>query len=348
MIPGGARAFFLACAAAAASGCFDPDQLLQGYDGPGAGDGPVTVSGDAGPPGDGPSSVPPDFAGVDFTMLPLKPILESSGTMIKLKAVSGNGPNRVVAAGDSGIVVAKQNGGGWQTVNATVTTSLYSVAVKPDGTTFVGGDNTLVESTNLVGWGSVPNQPAATFFAAWLVAPDGVLFGSEGLISRYGSNSQWLPEWQVAGQNVVGLWADPATGVGYAALDGDGFGLLVRDGTRTWTPLLPSTGNMTGVAAVDLDHAILVGASGVILHLVQGSWKNEGPGGGDLNGAWAGPPSDFWAVGDGGLVLRSPGDGTWAAMPTGTPENLEAVWGSSSNDVYVVGGGGTIVHYLPN
>ena len=32
-------------------------------------------------------------------------------------------------------------------------------------------------------------------------------------------------------------------------------------------------------------------------------------------------------------------------MSSGTTDNLESVWGSSGDDVFAVGGGGTILHY---
>ena len=35
----------------------------------------------------------------------------------------------------------------------------------------------------------------------------------------------------------------------------------------------------------------------------------------------------------------------WAPMPSGTSENLSAVWGSSGSDVFAVGFNGTILHY---
>jgi len=39
-------------------------------------------------------------------------------------------------------------------------------------------------------------------------------------------------------------------------------------------------------------------------------------------------------------------DGTaWAPIPSGTEEGLNGVWGSSAEDVFVVGGSGTILHY---
>ena len=61
-------------------------------------------------------------------------------------------------------------------------------------------------------------------------------------------------------------------------------------------------------------------------------------------------------VGDGGIVLHSPGNGAWAIARKGDdvmqmyPPSYNAVWGSGANDIYAVGNlsgmspGGQIVH----
>ena len=38
---------------------------------------------------------------------------------------------------------------------------------------------------------------------------------------------------------------------------------------------------------------------------------------------------------------------TWSKITAGTTQNLRAVWGTSSTNVYAVGDSGTILHYLP-
>jgi hypothetical protein len=49
-------------------------------------------------------------------------------------------------------------------------------------------------------------------------------------------------------------------------------------------------------------------------------------------------------VGYAGTILHYDGIG-WSAMTGGTTNDLCAVWGSSSSDVFVVGYAGTILHY---
>jgi hypothetical protein len=47
------------------------------------------------------------------------------------------------------------------------------------------------------------------------------------------------------------------------------------------------------------------------------------------------------------VILHYNGASWSPAGLTGIPQELRGVWGSSSSDVFVVGEGGTIVHYAP-
>jgi photosystem II stability/assembly factor-like uncharacterized protein len=52
----------------------------------------------------------------------------------------------------------------------------------------------------------------------------------------------------------------------------------------------------------------------------------------------------YYAVGANGTILRSSGNGSWAAQTSNTTAALYAVWGSSPADIYAVGANGTIMH----
>ncbi len=63
-----------------------------------------------------------------------------------------------------------------------------------------------------------------------------------------------------------------------------------------------------------------------------------------LQGIWGSSASDVFVVGQGGSILHY--DGTaWNLMTSGTTNHLYGIWGSSGTDVFAVGGGGTILHY---
>lgn len=73
-------------------------------------------------------------------------------------------------------------------------------------------------------------------------------------------------------------------------------------------------------------------------------WHNPLPQGNDLNGIWGTGPNNIWAVGGAGTLLHF--DGTaWRAVNSGTTQDLYALWGTDANDIWAVGDSGTGVHY---
>jgi hypothetical protein len=63
-----------------------------------------------------------------------------------------------------------------------------------------------------------------------------------------------------------------------------------------------------------------------------------------LYGIWGSSESDVFVVGEGGTILHYNGS-DWSHMDSGVTETLYRVWGSSGTDVYVVGESGTILRY---
>jgi hypothetical protein len=73
-------------------------------------------------------------------------------------------------------------------------------------------------------------------------------------------------------------------------------------------------------------------------------WQNPLPQGNDLNAVWGSGSNDVFAVGDYGTILHY--DGTkWTIISSGTTEGLYAIWGSGSNDIFAVGSRGKVLHY---
>lgn len=64
----------------------------------------------------------------------------------------------------------------------------------------------------------------------------------------------------------------------------------------------------------------------------------------NLSGIWGSSSNDIFVVGARGAVLHFDGAG-WVKQESGTSQNLTAVWGSSSADVFAVGFDGTILHF---
>ncbi len=66
-----------------------------------------------------------------------------------------------------------------------------------------------------------------------------------------------------------------------------------------------------------------------------------------LYGVWGSSDNDVFAVGGEGTILHYDGN-TWNTMHSGTNVSLNGVWGSSSTDVFAVGQSGTILRYNGN
>jgi hypothetical protein len=64
----------------------------------------------------------------------------------------------------------------------------------------------------------------------------------------------------------------------------------------------------------------------------------------DLSGIWGSAANDIWAVGGGGTMLHYNGT-AWSKVTSGTTANLGSVWGSGKNDVWAVGNAGIVLHY---
>ena len=73
-------------------------------------------------------------------------------------------------------------------------------------------------------------------------------------------------------------------------------------------------------------------------------WSSPQPTGETLVAIW-GSDGGVWVTGDAGTILRSTDHGaTWAALDSGTTQNLRAIWGSDEGDLWVTGDGGTVLH----
>ncbi len=79
---------------------------------------------------------------------------------------------------------------------------------------------------------------------------------------------------------------------------------------------------------------------------VPGTWCTETAPGTPtiLRSVWAASTDEVFAVGNGGTILHRQ-NLVWTAMNSPTSEDLKGVWGASSTDVWAVGNAGTILRY---
>jgi photosystem II stability/assembly factor-like uncharacterized protein len=73
-------------------------------------------------------------------------------------------------------------------------------------------------------------------------------------------------------------------------------------------------------------------------------WSHPQPQGNNLYGVWGDSPSDVFAVGGFGAIVRYDG-ANWSLMRSPTTADLYGVAGRASTDIFAVGAGGAIAHF---
>src|SRR5262249_14744882 len=127
--------------------------------------------------------------------------------------------------------------------------------------------------------------------------------------------------------------------------------ILHRDPGGTWSapPATAVTGDHSAVWGSSASDVWVAGCDlsgatcGLLQPLQNGNFdKVDAPKTGALLGLWGSSQNDIFAVGKGGTILHYDGS-TWTTEPSSTTVDLRAVWGASG-EVFAVGAGGTILH----
>lgn len=114
----------------------------------------------------------------------------------------------------------------------------------------------------------------------------------------------------------------------------------------TWDPAYDATdtGWLLSTWSPDGDVRYAVGGqpeAGVVMSDAGGEWApvDTGLDVPLLNWVYGFGPDDLWVVGNGGTILHWDGS-AWSAIESSTTEDLWGVWGASPSDIWAVGGSG--------
>ena len=117
---------------------------------------------------------------------------------------------------------------------------------------------------------------------------------------------------------------------------------------KTSTPPILPTGSVQPIGGTSNGSTVTITPaptlSVISVAKPEWQWQNPLPQGNDLYDVWGSSSSDVFVVGGGGTILHYDGS-EWTAMTSGTLNDLAGVWGSSSTDVFAVGWQGTILHF---
>ena len=92
------------------------------------------------------------------------------------------------------------------------------------------------------------------------------------------------------------------------------------------------------------------GGKGILAHSADGNTFQEQTFTGNITlfGVWGSSANDIYVVGERGAIFHSIGDGTWTQELSGVFTDLRAVFGTSANDVWAVGLGDVLLHKTGN
>jgi hypothetical protein len=176
---------------------------------------------------------------------------------------------------------------------------------------FAVGEQGYILHYNGSGWSRMSSDTKERLEGVWGTSPyDVFAVGFEGTILHYDGNA-WSTMDSGITEDLWGVWGSSPSDV-YAA-------------GKVW-------GNSSS------DVFILGGVEGTVLHYDGNAWSPISV----YSNIY---PDSLWVWGSRAYTILHYNGDTWAAMIIGTTEDIRDVWGSSSSDVFVVGGSGTILHY---
>jgi hypothetical protein len=281
-----------------------------------------------------------------------------SGTTSSLLRVWGTGPHDVWAAGSPGVFV-HWNGATWKASRAPAVTFLTGLGgSSPDDVWAVGFGGAVMHFDGQR-WAQLP-------LAEIVPSVDPREFWFNHVVSL-GAHDVWLLPKRSSPLHWNGRrWtgADPGTPYELVRLWGSGptdvwavgdMGTTFHwDGAR-WAPggAIPEYREWTGLWGRAADDVWAVGLrttdgdrlEGVAQQWDGSRWRPIGlPPGPRLMAIWGTGAGEKWAVGDRGRILHDTGGG-FAAVASGTTEDLRALWGSGPGDVWAAGAGGTVLRW---
>lgn len=125
-----------------------------------------------------------------------------------------------------------------------------------------------------------------------------------------------------------------------------GQGTILRYDGAAWSVMdSNTTTTLRDVRCFGPNDVFAVGKGGTILHYDGSGWlPMASPTTSGLEALWGRTPSDLYAVGDDGILLRSIGQ-SWSLVPSPTQTRLNGLCGTDQGDLFAVGDWGLILHY---
>jgi hypothetical protein len=257
-----------------------------------------------------------------------------------LHAVWGTSAEHVIAVGDLGSVY-RFDGACWERMDTDISRALYAVWGSATDDVYAAGEETLLRFDGSE-WRRVPIDLTTIFLSAlWGSASDDVYAG--------GFLEDWNPapilrfdgeRWEQL--TTTALWVEALWGSAPDDLYAVGSGLIAHYDGVDFAGTDPDEMLFT---IWGRSEAEVLAAGTTIRRLEGGSFQVEANPDGLVYGLAGSGMHPAVAVGSEGLIVREHGDSWMDERQRVTREILHAAWGSSLSDVFVVGWGGTILHF---
>jgi cysteine-rich repeat protein len=269
---------------------------------------------------------------------------------VDLRAVWGRSQDDIYAVGDA-TILRWDNTGTWSQVPlAAPLLGSYRAVGGDAGHVYVVGDGGLVLVYDGATWQKINVGTTENLHGVWSVQQGGVSLvvavGDHGTIVQY-DGMQWVPGRTTSVANLTSVWGSSSDG--FFAV-GDRGTLLFYDGA-VWRSMIAGRGlvgsvdqPLHAVHGVTGSDVIAVGSEDVLAY--QGAaWTVTAAATSEtLYGLWGSAPDDVYAVGGYGSILHHDGF-AWTSAASPTGVDLRAVSGTAFDDIYAAGDDLTLLHY---
>ena len=270
-----------------------------------------------------------------------------------LLAVTGLSANDLFAVGWDGAIV-RRTASGWTSMSERYLGYLEGVFNglwgSSPGDVWAVGKMRIGHRTG-TGWTFDPSPGYTLLNAVWGSGPTDVwATGDNGAMAHY-DGEQWSAV-SAAGvtASLNAVWGTSSTNAWAAGANGT---VLKWNGT-VWSASTVGTVRWNGVWGSSASNVFLVGDSGRVRRWNGSAWASmNNSSSAHLLDVWGAGPGDVYAVGEDGTVLHydgnASGDWTLLSTPADPEAPIQAVWGSSASDVYLLANRGlALVHWNGN
>ncbi|MBI2536130.1 MAG: hypothetical protein HYW06_04020, partial [Gemmatimonadetes bacterium] len=272
------------------------------------------------------------------------------------RAVSGSGPNNVFAVGGTGSQIAHFNGSIWEAQSIPASYTFYDVWAASGNEAIAVGYQAILRY-NGSAWTAMLHAAPGWVLGVWGVA-DGQLraVGQGGEVFRglRGAGPIVKTEVTPSGATNNGI----STTRQYRALPRDASDNVVTPASLAWTShntnvatvssagVATTTGSGQTVLEANADGVLGYGLFTVTVSTATAVNLFDSTYSGNTNflwSIWGRNANNIYAVGGNGTILRTTDGTNWGSVGPGGG-HFRGIWGSADNDIWAVGDGGRIAH----